>query len=71
MSNNTDAAVAVINGALSLAANSIMAAQRYQALVERARLEGRQITDDELAAMRAESDRLTKERLAELEEIGR
>lgn len=66
---STLAAVQIVNGLLSLTINAIAAAQRYGALVEQARAEGRDITEAELAEMRAESHRLTQESDAALDGI--
>ena len=52
--SNTLTAIGVINGLLSLSINALLATQQYQALIEAARREGREISDQELAALRAE-----------------
>ena len=65
--SNTLTAIGVINGLLSLSINALLATQQYQALVEAARREGREISDDELAMLRAENQTLTDSVLAKLE----
>ena len=65
--SNTETALKVINGLLSASINTMLALQQYQALVERARLEGREISDAELASLRAENQALTDSVLAKLE----
>jgi hypothetical protein len=56
-------AVQIISALLTAATNAITAAQKFQGIVETARAEGREITDAELAALKAESDALTRQTL--------
>lgn len=65
--NNVDVAIGLINGLLSLSINALQATQKYQALIEKARAEGREISDMELAGLRSENQALTDRLLAKLE----
>jgi len=65
--SNIHVAIGLINGLLSLSINALLATQKYQALIEAARREGREISDDELASVRAENKALTDSVLAKLE----
>jgi hypothetical protein len=65
--SNTQTAIGVINGLLSLSINALLATQQYQLLIETARREGREISDGELAALRAKNQNLTDSVLAKLE----
>jgi len=64
--SNTLIAIDAINGLLALSINALLATQQYQALIEAARREGREISDEELAALRAENQALTDSVLAKL-----
>jgi hypothetical protein len=66
---NTNVAVTAISTLLTAATNAILAAQRFQALVEAARTEGRDISDDELAALKLESEGLTQQTLDLLDDL--
>jgi hypothetical protein len=66
MSNITIAAE-IISGLLSVTINALQSAQVYQVLIERARAEGREISDSELKALRGKSLELTTELLSKLE----
>lgn len=66
---NTVETVKAIDALLALAINSLVRVQQYSILVETARSEGRDISDEELAALKAESDRLTSEVLAKLDGV--
>lgn len=59
-------AIEATNALISVAMNGLIAAQKYQALITTARAEGRDVTDEELAALKAESDALTSATLANL-----
>ena len=61
---NTVKALEAILALLMLAGNVAAAARKYQVLVETARADGRDISDAELATLKAESDDLTQETLA-------
>ncbi len=61
---NTAKALEAITALLILAGNGLAAARKYQVLVNGARLAGRDISDAELATLKAESDDLTQETLA-------
>lgn len=65
--SNKQTAIEAINGLLALSINALLATQQYQVLVETARREGREISDQELAALRAENQALTDSVLAKLE----
>jgi hypothetical protein len=65
--SNTQTAIGVINRLLSLSINALLATQQYQLLIETARREGREISDGELAALRAKNQNLTDSVLAKLE----
>ena len=47
--------------------NAIMQLQGYQDLIETARSEGRDVSDEELAALKAQSDALTQQVLDTLQ----
>jgi len=64
--SGTVLAIQATNALLSVALNSMVAAQKYQQLVLTARAEGREVTTEELAALKAESDALTEQTLANL-----
>ena len=65
--SNTQTAIETINGLLALTINALLATQQYQALIETARREGREISDEELAALRAENQTLTDSVLSKIE----
>jgi hypothetical protein len=62
--NNTQIAIETVNSLLALSINALVATQQYQVLIETARREGREISDGELAALRAENQALTDSVLA-------
>lgn len=64
--SNTAATITAINLLLDLVINSTEAVRRYQAMIEKARAEGRDVSDEELAAIQAESQTLTDSVLADL-----
>lgn len=53
-------AIEQLGSLISVGINALLSAQRYQLLIEAARKEGREITDEELAELKAENDELTK-----------
>lgn len=61
------AALEIINVLISVSTNALQSIQKYNDLIAKAQAEGRDITDDELAALKAESDALTAETLANLD----
>ena len=65
--SNTQTAIEAVGGPLALSINALRATQRYQLLIETARREGREISDEELAALRAENQALTDSVLIKLE----
>lgn len=65
--SNTQIAIETVNGLLALSINALLATQQYQVLIETARREGRKISDQELAALRAENQVLTNKVLDKLE----
>lgn len=65
--SNTQTAIGIINGLLSLSINALLSTQQYQLLIETARREGREISDEELAALRTKNQVLTDSVLAKLE----
>ena len=65
--SNMQTVIGIINGLLSLSINALLATQKYQLLIQTARSEGREISDEELAALRAENRALTENVLARLE----
>ena len=65
--SNTQTAIDVVSGLLALSINALQATQQYQLLIETARREGREISDEELFAMRRENQALTDSVLAKLE----
>lgn len=64
--NNIAVAAAIINTLFTTIMNALMAIRRYQELVAKAEKEGRDITDDELAALKADSHKMTDEILKRL-----
>ena len=64
--NNIAVAAAIINTLFTTIMNALIAIRRYQELVSRAEKEGRDITDDELAALKADSHKMTDEILKRL-----
>ena len=58
---NIAIAIQVISGLLSVSVNAMQAMQAYVDLVNKARTEGRDITDEELAALRAGNQALVDE----------
>lgn len=67
MSDNNDNLVKAIdatNVLISVGVNSLLAAQKYTALISTARAEGREISDEELAALKVDSDTATANTLA-------
>lgn len=65
--SNTDKALKALEALLSFTANGLVSAQRYMLLIQMARREGREITDEELANMRSTSIAMTAEMRAEAE----
>lgn len=65
--SGTILAIEAASALITLSINGLIAAQKYQALIVKARAEDREITDEELATLKAQSDALTKEVLASLE----
>lgn len=66
MGPGTIAAVEATNALITVLLNGMVAAQKYQSLIAQAHAEGRDVSDDELAALKAESDALSKDVLAKL-----
>ena len=64
--NNIAVAAAIINTLFTTIMNALIAIRRYQELVSKAEKEGRDITDDELAALKADSQKMTDEILKRL-----
>jgi hypothetical protein len=64
--NNIAVAAAIINTLFTTIMNALIAIRRYQELVAKAEKEGRDITDDELAALKADSHKMTDEILKRL-----
>ena len=60
-------ATQIVSGIVSGILNSALAAQEYQLIISTARAEDREITDDELAELRADNQELTESVLAKLE----
>lgn len=54
------------NALIALAQQALAASAQYNELVGKAQSEGRDISDEELAALKAESDRVTEEVIAKL-----
>ena len=53
-------AVQILNALISTASNGLLAAQKFSLIIDTARREGRDITKEELDALKAESDAATK-----------
>ena len=64
--NNIAVAAAIINTLFTTIMNALIAIRRYQELVAKAEKEGRDITDDELAALKEDSHKMTDEILKRL-----
>jgi len=64
--NNIAVAAAIINTLITTIMNALIAIRRYQELVAKAEKEGRDITDDELAALKEDSHKMTDEILKRL-----
>ena len=64
---NVALAIAIINSLFTAAMNAMIAIRRYQELVAKAQAEGRDISDEELAALKAQSDKMTDDILKRLE----
>jgi len=62
----TIVAIEATSALISVALNGLIAAQKYQQIILTARAEGREVTDEELAALKAESDALTSQTLTAL-----
>lgn len=62
--NGTLKAINAASALVTLAINSLTAAQRYNDLVSTARAEGREVSDEELAKLQTENVELTEETLA-------
>ncbi len=60
-------ATRIVNGLVSTILNSALAAQKYQEMIDLARKEARELTDDELASLRSDNQELTDGVLAKLE----
>lgn len=54
------------NALVSLALNALVAKTKYDALIQQAQAEGRDVTDEELASVQSENTDLTDETLAKL-----
>jgi hypothetical protein len=65
--SNTQTAIDAVGSLLALSINALRATQQYQLLIETARREGREISDEELAALRVENQALTDSVLVKLE----
>ncbi len=59
-------AIDTANALLSVSVNALMAVQKYNTLIATARAEDRDITDEELAAIRVENRALTDDVLSML-----
>ena len=64
---NSEKAIEVVGGLLLLSINALRATQEFQALVEKARSENRDISDDELSNLRSKNQDLTERVLEKLE----
>ena len=64
---NSEKAIEVVGGLLLLSINALLATQEFQALVEKARSENRDISDDELSNLRSKNQDLTERVLEKLE----
>lgn len=63
---STLAAIEITNALVTVALNGLIAAQKYNALIQKAHAEGREITFQELAVLQSESKVLTDEVLEKL-----
>ena len=68
---NVLAAIQILSAILSLVTRATAAAVRITSVIQTARQESRDISDEELAGLAAESDRLTDETLAALREAAK
>lgn len=64
--STTLTAIQITNALVTVALNGLIAAQKYNTLIQKAHAEGREITLDELSALKAESTKLTNEVLEKL-----
>lgn len=53
-----------IDALISVSTNAIMAAQKWNEIAQKAKKENRDITNDEIAALKAQSDALTEKAIA-------
>ena len=69
MSENDNMLLAVnaVGSLLTVGINALIAAQKYQAVIETARLQGRAVNADELAALAAETDATVAAAMAALD----
>lgn len=63
---STLAAIEITNALVTVALNGLIAAQKYNSLIQKAHAEGREITLEELSVLKDESSRLTQEVLEKL-----
>lgn len=63
---STLAAIEITNALVTVALNGLIAAQKYNNLIQKAHAEGREITLEELASLQSESKVLTDEVLEKL-----
>ena len=66
MGPKTVVAINAASALVSVALNGLIAAQKYQTIIATARAEGRDVTDEELATLKTESEALTTTTLANL-----
>lgn len=64
---STTAVIQIIAGLTSIATETMLAIQKYNALMAKAAAEGREVTQDELDALRAENQALTDSVVDKLE----
>ena len=67
---STLTAITAINGLMSLAINALIASQKYQIAIERARAEGRDVTEEELQDIQRQNQALTDSTIARLQGNG-
>ena len=66
MNSNTMKAIEIVSVLIQAGMQAFTAAQKYNNAVKQARNEGRDVTDDELMAMKATSDKMTDDIMKKL-----
>lgn len=66
---STQAALGAANALLTLVINSLVAYQQAQIVIERARVEGREVGEEELAEILSQSQAKTRDTLAALDNL--